>query len=151
MEGRALGGNAKRRNAFASAGELGYPWVMRSFLAAASHACLACAVALNLAACGASKPPRQAESSDALAEKGDKSADMSTGEDSSGNVKTDPNEKSGAEKMHEKCCGQCKAAAATDRSGAKPETIPCTDFTSGLDAFCLEHFRGRKTMASECK
>jgi hypothetical protein len=53
--------------------------------------------------------------------------------------------------MHDKCCGQCKAALATDRSGAKPESIPCTDFTAGLDPFCLEHFRGRKTMASECK
>lgn len=117
---------------------------MRSLLAAAS---LFLAAALGLSAC-ATKPPRQVEAPDSVADKG---ADMSTGEDSSGNVKTDPNEKSGAEKMHEKCCAQCKAAAATDRSGAKPDAIPCTDFTAGLDAFCLEHFRGKKTMASECK
>jgi hypothetical protein len=103
--------------------------------------------ALMLPSCKA-KPPRQAEAPDALADKG---ADMSHGEDGSGDIKGSTGEKSGAEKMHEKCCGQCKAAAAADRSGAKPETIPCTDFTAGLDAFCLEHFRGKKTMAAECK
>jgi hypothetical protein len=134
-----------RRNAFASDAEVDYPWAMLLKLAVAVS--LALAFALALPAC-ASKPPRQAESPDALADKG---ADMSSGEDSSGTLKTNPNEKSGEEKMHEKCCGQCKAAAAGDRSGAKLETIPCTDFTVGLDPFCLEHFRGKKTMASECK
>jgi hypothetical protein len=112
----------------------------------AAVASLVVAAALALPAC--TKPPRQVESPDALADKG---ADMSGGEDSSGNIKSNPDEKSGAEKMHEKCCGQCKAAAAGDRSGAKLDTIPCTDFTAGLDPFCLEHFRGKKTMASECK
>jgi hypothetical protein len=111
-------------------------------------ASLVLALALALPACGKSKPPRQAEAPDALSDKG---ADMSTGEDTSGNIKVKEGEKSGEEKMHEKCCGQCKAALATDRSGAKPDTIPCTDFTAGLDAFCLEHFRGKKTMAAECK
>jgi len=113
----------------------------------ATAALLVLTVALALPAC-ASRPPRQAESADALADKG---ADMSTGEDSSGTLKSNPDEKSGEEKMHEKCCGQCKAAAAADRSGGKLEGIPCTDFTAGLDPFCLEHFRGKKTMASECK
>jgi hypothetical protein len=116
---------------------------MLSKLAAAT---LVLAVSLVLPACG--KPPKQAEAPDALTDKG---ADMSHGEDSSGDVKAPAGEKSGAEKMHEKCCGQCKAAAAADRSGGKPETIPCTDFTAGLDPFCLEHFRGKKTMAAECK
>jgi hypothetical protein len=109
---------------------------------------IAFTLALALAGCGATKAPRQVESPDAVSDKG---ADISTGEDTSGNIKVNPNEKSGEQKMHEKCCGQCKAAAATDRSGAKLETIPCTDFTAGLDAFCLEHFRGKKTMAAECK
>jgi hypothetical protein len=110
---------------------------------------LACCVLFaisSLAAC--SKPPRQAEAPDALNDKG---ADMSTGQEPGGEVKGNPNDKSGEEKMHEKCCGQCKAALASDRSGAKAETIPCTDFTAGLDPFCLEHFRGKKTIASECK
>jgi hypothetical protein len=98
---------------------------------------------------GCAAKPRQAEAPDALQDKG---ADMSAGpQESGGDVKANPNEKSGVEKMHEKCCGQCKAALASDRSGAKPEAIPCTDFTAGLDPFCLEHFRGKKTMASECK
>ena len=106
------------------------------------------AFALVLPACG--KPgrgPKQVEAPDALADKG---ADMSTGADTSGNVAATPNDKSGEEKMHEKCCGQCKAALSKDRSGGKPETIPCADFTATLDPFCLEHFRGKKTMASEC-
>lgn len=112
-------------------------------------ASLVLTTSLALSACGATKPPRQVEAPDALSDKG---ADMSHGEDGSGDVKGPAtNEKSGAEKMHEKCCTQCKAAAATDRSGGKLETIPCTDFTAGLDPFCLEHFRGKKTMASECK
>ncbi len=114
----------------------------------ATAASLVLTLALVSAGCGATKAPRQAEVPDALTDKG---ADMSTGEDTSGNIKVKAGEKSGEEKMHEKCCGQCKAAAATDRSGAKPETIPCTDFTAGLDAFCLEHFRGKKTMAAECR
>jgi hypothetical protein len=114
----------------------------------AAAAAIVLSAALVLPACG--KPPKQAEAPDALAEKGD-GADMSHGEDRSGDIKGPVGEKSGAEKMHEKCCGQCKAAVAGDRSGGKPETIPCTDFTAGLDPFCLEYFRGKKTMASECK
>jgi hypothetical protein len=124
---------------------LEYPMAMRLrfVLAAASLLVAAC----SFAACA--KPPRQAEAPDALQDKG---ADMATGqENQGGDVKTAPGEKSGSDKMHEKCCGQCKAALATDRSGAKAETIPCTDFTAGLDPFCLEHFRGKKTMAAECK
>jgi hypothetical protein len=117
---------------------------MRSAFAACP---LVVALVLSVAACK-SKPPRQAEAPDALADKG---ADMSTGAEPGADVKSDPNEKSGAEKMREKCCGQCKAALASDRSGSKPDAVPCTDYTAGLDPFCLEYFRGKKTMASECK
>jgi hypothetical protein len=53
--------------------------------------------------------------------------------------------------MHEKCCVACKEGLAADRSGAKPDTIPCADFTATLTPWCLEHFRGKPTMASECK
>ena len=42
-----------------------------------------------------------------------------------------------------------KGGRAADWEAA--DAIPCTDFTDGLDPFCLEHFRGKKTMASECK
>ena len=112
----------------------------------AAAAALVLAAAILQPACA--KPPKQAEVPDALNDKG---ADMSHGEDTGGDVKSAPGEKSGQEKMREKCCGQCKAALAGDRSGGKPEAIPCTDFTAGLDAFCLEYFRGKKTMAAECK
>ena len=112
----------------------------------AAAASLVVAASLTLSACG--KPPKQVEAPDALVDKG---ADMSHGEDKGGDIKGPAGDKSGEEKMHEKCCGQCKKAAEADRSGGKPETIPCTDFTAGLDPFCLEHFRGKKTMASECK
>jgi hypothetical protein len=117
--------------------------MIRAIAAAAS---LAFSAALLLSACG-TKPPKQVEAPDALNDKG---ADMSTGEDTGGTVK-DTGGKSGEQQMHDKCCGQCKAALAKDRTGQKPEAIPCADFTDGLDPLCLEHFRGRKTMASECK
>jgi hypothetical protein len=111
----------------------------------------ACVVAgIALLACGKTKPPKQAESADALNDKG---ADMSTGEEPGGNPKpaADSDPKPGEEAMHTKCCGQCKDGLAKDRSGGNAATIPCTDFTAALDPFCLEHFRGRKTMAVECK
>jgi hypothetical protein len=107
---------------------------------------LALALALAVPACGATKAPKQVEAPDALADKG--SADISSGEDSSGNSKAAVG---GEEKMHAKCCGQCKEGLAKDRTGAAATTIPCADFTDTLDPLCLEHFRGKKTMASECK
>ncbi len=101
-----------------------------------------------LAACNM-KAPRQAEAADALNEKG--GADMSHGEDGSGNMKAIPVDEKAAEKMQDKCCGQCKAAMAKDRTGQPATAIPCSDFTADLDPFCLEHFRGKKTMAAACK
>src|SRR5579863_7765593 len=114
--------------------------MLRALAAAAS---VTLSLALLLPACG-TKPPRQVEAPDALTDKG---ADMSTGDEGQGGMVKDTGEKSGEQKMHEKCCGQCKAALAKDRTGQKPEAIPCVDFTDGLDPLCLEHFRGRKTMA----
>ena len=109
---------------------------------------VALAIALLVSACR-TKPPRQAEVDDALSDKG---ADMSNGEDPrNGNAKEGAVGGKGEEEMHEKCCGQCKAGLAKDRTGQKPETIPCADYTVELDPFCLEHFRGKKTMASQCK
>jgi hypothetical protein len=117
-------------------------------LRALAAASVALSLALLLPACGATKAPKQVEAPDALADKG---ADMATGDDTNGGMVKDTGGKSGAEQMHEKCCGECKAALAKDRTGQKAEAIPCTDFTDGLDPLCLEHFRGKKTMASECK
>src|SRR5512146_2171423 len=108
-------------------------------LCAAGFVALACALALP--ACS-TKPPKQAEAPDALTDKG---ADMSTGAESG------PALQPVIEDPAKKCCGQCKAALAKDRTGAKPESIPCTDFTADLDVTCLEYFRGKKTMASQCK
>lgn len=108
---------------------------------------LALAITLVLAACS-SPPPKQAETPDLLSDKG---PDMSAGEDSRNGATLKETGQSGAEQMHEKCCGQCKQAMAKDRTGATADTIPCTDFTDTLDPFCLEHFRGKKTMASECR
>jgi hypothetical protein len=56
-----------------------------------------------------------------------------------------------ASDMHEKCCAACKEGLAKDRTGAKPDTIPCADFTDTLTPWCLEHFRSTPTMASACK
>src|SRR4051794_9176442 len=107
-------------------------------------------VALALASAACAKPPKQAEAPDALSDKG---ADMATGEDAR-NSNVNANESGatdGVEKMHAKCCGECKEGLAKDRTGAAATTIPCADFTDTLDPLCLEHFRGKKTMAAECK
>jgi hypothetical protein len=117
--------------------------MLRALAAAAS---VAVSLALLLPAC-AGKAPKQVEAPDALADKG---ADMATGGEDNGGMAKDTGGKSGEQQMHEKCCGECKAALAKDRTGQKPDAIPCADFTAGLDPLCLEHFRGRKTMASEC-
>lgn len=106
---------------------------------------LALGLALVLPACGGKV--KQAEVADPLSDKG---PDMSNGEDSrNGQVLKD--DKSGEEAMHAKCCGECKEGMSKDRTGAAANTIPCADFTDTLDPICLEHFRGKKTMASECK
>src|SRR4051812_18297812 len=91
---------------------------------------VALSLGLSVAACGKSKPPKQAEAPDALSDKG---ADMSAGaSDGSGNV--NPEVDKGAEdKMHTKCCGQCKTGLAKDRTGGAANTIPCADFTDTLD------------------
>jgi hypothetical protein len=107
---------------------------------------LALAFAVLIPAC-ASQPPKQAEAPDVLSDKG---SDMSGGEDARNGAVLKDADQSGVEKMHEKCCAQCKDGMAKDRTGAAASTIPCTDFTDALDPFCLEHFRGKKTMASEC-
>jgi hypothetical protein len=112
-----------------------------------SAAALALTFALLTPAC-TGQPPKQAEAPDVLSDKG---SDMSTGEDSRNGATLKDTGPSGAEQMHDKCCGQCKDAMAKDRTGAAANTIPCTDFTDALDPFCLEHFRGKKTMASECR
>lgn len=107
---------------------------------------IALTLALLIPAC-ATKPPKQAEAPDILSDKG---SDMSGGEDARNGESLKGGETGGEEQMHAKCCGQCKEGRLADRTGADPKTIPCTDFTATLDPFCLEHFRGKKTMASEC-
>lgn len=56
-----------------------------------------------------------------------------------------------ADELRAKCCAACQEGVAKDRTGAKPEAIPCSDFTAELSPWCLEYFRGKPTMASECK
>ena len=103
--------------------------------------------ALLIPAC-AGKAPKQAEAPDVLTDKG---SDMSHGEDSRNGQILKTDDKSGEDQMHVKCCGQCKEGLAGDRTGAAPNTIPCTDFSDKVDAICREHFLAKKTMASDCK
>jgi len=104
--------------------------------------------ALFAVACGG--PPKQADTPEPLSDQG---ADMSGGEDATNGGTVAPAEggQSGEEQMHAKCCGQCKEGLAKDRTGQDPKGIPCADYTDTLDPFCLEHFRGKPTMAAECK
>lgn len=106
---------------------------------------LTLALALLIPACGGK--PKQAEVPDVLSDKG---SDMSGGEDSrNGQILKD--DKSGEEQMRTKCCNQCREGLAGDRTGAAPNTIPCTDFSDKVDPICREHFLAKKTMASDCK
>jgi hypothetical protein len=104
------------------------------------------AFALALPSCGG--PPKQAEVADVEKDTG---TDMSSGEDPRDGAELAATEKPAEEDLHAKCCGLCKEALAKDRTGADPSTIPCTDFTDTLTPWCLEHFRGKPTKASECK
>lgn len=102
--------------------------------------------ALALPACGGA--PKQAEVPDVEKDTG---TDMSGGEDPRDGVELAKESNTSEEDMHAKCCGICKEALAKDRSGAEPSTIPCADFTDALTPWCLEHFRAKPMMASECK
>lgn len=108
--------------------------------------------ALGLTGCGTS-PPKQAEVADVTTDTG---ADMA-GTEAPGSTSADKEKvgaeevKASAEDMHAKCCEQCKAGMAKDRSGGKPEATPCADFTDTLAPWCLEHFRDKPAMAAECK
>lgn len=123
---------------------------LRRHLLACSFAFLALASAT--VGCGSS-PPKQVEVADVTTDTG---ADMQgTGEpgaDQANKEKAGAEEvKASAEDMRTKCCAECKAGLAKDRSGAKPESVPCADFTDTLAPWCLEHFREKPAMASECK
>jgi len=100
-------------------------------------------VALSVFACG---KPKQSEVPDA--EKETAGPDMAAEE-----TATKPNEEKPAtnEELRAKCCASCKEGLAADRSGAAPDTIPCSDFTANLSPWCLEFFRANPTKASECK
>lgn len=107
----------------------------------------AAVLALTMLASACGGPPKQAEVADDTKE---------TGVDMAG---TEPGEKpaaegaptESAEEMHTKCCALCKEGLAKDRTGSAPSTIPCADFTDTLTPWCLEHFRGKPTMADACK
>jgi hypothetical protein len=101
---------------------------------------LALASAVLVLACN-TKPPKQAEFADNIVDKG---SDMVAQPEANTMAPV-------IEDAATKCCKQCKSALAKDRSGSKPETVPCADFTADLSVDCLEHFRGKKKMASECK
>jgi hypothetical protein len=125
----------------------GYVAAMRHLLG--GSACFAFALGMLLVACGG--PPKQADVPEIVDDgsgadmAGEQAAPTPLSSAEAGAAK--PNE----EEMHAKCCDACKAGLAKDRTGSAPNTIPCADFTAELSPWCLEHFRGRPTMASECK
>lgn len=106
------------------------------------------ALSLAVATAPACAPPKQAEVADDNKETG---VDMAGSEASAENQPTDGAPPKEAAEMHTKCCNECKEGLGKDRSGAAPNTIPCADFTDTLSPWCLEHFRGKPTMADACK
>lgn len=98
--------------------------------------------AVLAAACA---PPKQAEVVDVESESG---VDMAPGEAApEQGASTAPEQ----DEMRTKCCAECKAGLAKDRSGSAPDTVPCADFTDTLSPWCLEHFRTSPLMASKCQ
>jgi hypothetical protein len=120
-------------------------------LAAIGLSCLA-----YVAGC-ATGPPKQAPIEmiedegglDPGADESPTSAKPASTEGASEDPNADPLEAEKAE-MHDKCCVVCQEALAKDKSGRKPEEIPCADFTVDLNPWCLEHFREVPTKAAEC-
>lgn len=100
-------------------------------------------LALSAAACSGAKP-KQAEEADPLKDSGEDMAPADTSAAEAAKPDADAEEA-----MHTKCCAQCKEALSKDRSGEKPETVPCADY-SDLQPWCTEHFRVKPTMASAC-
>jgi hypothetical protein len=115
---------------------------MRSFT-------MAVLVAVGVLFVGCGKPPKQAAGPEVTESSGE---DMAAQEAAPAPASTaDSKPSAEAEQMHDKCCAECKTGLSQDRSGAKPESVPCADFTAALSPWCLEHFRARPTMAAECK
>lgn len=106
-------------------------------------------VTITLVFVGCGGPPKQAEVPD---------VDQGSGVDMAGEeaapipkAADEPAAAPSADEMHTKCCAACKEGLSKDKTGAKAEAIPCSDFTAELSPWCLEHFRDKPTMASECK
>jgi len=105
------------------------------------------AVPTILAAC--SGPPKQAEAPDVEKETG--SEDMAPAPGEGGGSEQAATAAPEQGEMREKCCAECKAGMAKDRSGSSPDSVPCADFTDTLSPWCLEHFRSQPVMASKCQ
>lgn len=97
------------------------------------------------AVAAACAPPKQAEVVDVESESGVDMAPSDAAPEQGAGTAPEQDE------MRTKCCAECKAGLAKDRSGSAPDTIPCADFTDTLSPWCLEHFRGSPLMASRCQ
>jgi hypothetical protein len=58
-----------------------------------------------------------------------------------------------AEEKRKTCCPQCEKGLSNDKTGQKPDQIPCADYAATLDVrgFCIDYFRQNQMKASECK
>jgi hypothetical protein len=119
---------------------------MNTMLVKITKAALALSLAVLVSACGGQ--PKQAEVADDTKETG---VDMAGAESAPQNQPSEGAAAPEAAEMHAKCCELCKEGLSKDRTGADPKTIPCADFTDTLTPWCLEHFRGKPTMADACK
>jgi hypothetical protein len=98
-------------------------------------------------ACGG--PPKQAEVPEVDRESGVDMANAAPEASATAAPATGADE--GEAEMHKKCCVECAAGAAKDRTGAAKSTIPCADFTATLSPWCREHFLAHPAMASQCE
>ncbi|EYF02344.1 hypothetical protein [Chondromyces apiculatus] len=106
-------------------------------------AALTVSLLVSLVACA--PPPKQADVPEVQSEGGEDMAPTESGAEPTTGAAPAP------EEMRTKCCVECKAGLAKDRTGAAPDTIPCADYTDTLSPWCLEHFRANPLMASKCE
>jgi len=58
-----------------------------------------------------------------------------------------------AEEKKKTCCPQCEKGLNNDKTGQKPDQIPCADYAASLEVrgFCIDYFRQNQMKAAECK
>jgi hypothetical protein len=114
---------------------------------------IAVTLALSASLVGCGPPPKQAAPPEFTDEgKQDMSSESVETQKELAPAKKMPDEMTPTEKK-QACCAQCEKGLANDKTGQKPDLIPCADYAASLEVrgFCIDYFRQSPLKASECK